>query len=327
MGERDGYNGGKMMADLESLLDDYAIPYITSGKNASADWVNINCTGVGDCDYDENFTMGIHRGMHTAHCWYCSQSYSAYRVATSLGIPYSVWKEVMEEQDDDWGYVSYEKSREEFIPEEEVGVGVPGGELAEEHTTYLESRGFDVEFLKKHYHIKGTLNYPDDYKKGYRIFFPITYKNVVISFVGRSYLPDARNKYMCCDKGLEILNHKFSLFNVDKAVGDRVIVVEGPLDCIKLVQGSNRFDIVATFGTSTKPEQLQLLRERYKEVIILYDPEGAAQAHAKEIVSYLHSYGVKAKSLNLKTVEDPGALDLETAKKLVNYLLDMEWRD
>jgi DNA primase len=129
---------------------------------------------------------------------------------------------------------------------------------------------------------------------------------------------------MCALPAVESFFHKFSFYNIDKAIEKRVLLVEGVFDLFKLVQASKNFNVIASFGTSVRDEQLQLLRKRYKEVIILFDPEEKAQSHAMKIKSYLESYGVKCTNIKLKGNGDPGDLDLKTAKFLVDTLLGKE---
>jgi hypothetical protein len=310
-----------MADDFESLLEEYGVDFITTGKNTSKDFININCdTSGGDCDYDGNYTLGLHRSGTRSYCWYCSHGFSPFKIAKALGIPWDEWQQTVLEVADTWG-TDISTIKEEIDPDDLVDVELPGEEIQQVHRNYLISRGYDPDWLIKHYGIKGTTYYADDYKLKYRIIFPITYEGKVISYIARSYVPDAMNKYICCDPEVETVFHKHLLFNLDKATGDKVIVVEGALDALKLIQASGNFDIVATYGTSYKPEQLRCLRENYEEVIIMYDAEEAAQAKALEIVTYMQSYGKKARSLVLKGFNDPGELDHETAKMVVNHLL------
>lgn len=305
-----------MAHDLESLLDEYGIEYITTGKNTSKDWVNISCVGVGDCEWDESSTMGIHRSMNRGHCWYCAETYPPYRIAKGLGIPWDEWKELMTED-----FQSNTKiTKDEILPEDQ-GIDIPGEELHQVHRQYLEGRGYDVDFLIEHYKIKGTLRWADAYELSYRIIFPLTFEGVPISYLARSYSDDATNKYLCCKPDKELIFHKNKLFNVDKATGDTVIVCEGALDALKLIQASKNFNVIATYGTMVKPKQLQLLRERYNKVFVLFDNEGPAQEVAESIVTYMQSYGKEAVNIKLKEYNDPGELDNEIAKKLVDHLL------
>jgi hypothetical protein len=318
-----------MAQDLEELLEEYSVPFITTGKNTSRNFVNVSCADSGgDCSYDDNYTMGISRSMTHGYCWYCARAFPVFDtkerqgIATTLGIEQNMWKQVMEEQDGELyteGIIQHEE-----IKDDTPDVEVPGDTLHEVHRNYLKGRGLDPDWLIKEYGITGTINYPDDYKKGYRVFFPIRHKGKIVSYVGRSYLDSAMNKYMCCDKSDELYFHKNLLFNQDRVTGRKGIAVEGPLDVLNLVQASGNFNIVAFYGTSYKDEQVQQLRKLFDEVFVIFDPEPAAQEKAMNIKSYLESYGVKCTVLCFKKNIDPGALPHKTAKALVEHYLGKE---
>lgn len=314
------------MSILEDLLDEYGVEYITEGQNSSKDFVNINCI-AGDCIDDHKHKLGIHRSLGRAYCWSCG-AHKIYDVVKELGIPWKIWKPLMEEEMEEWGLEDNTKKYKTELPPVPKGIEVPGEPLTEIHKQYLKSRGFDPDWLEKEYGVKGTVKNYSDFSLSYRIVFPITYNNIPISFIARTYLAsETKRRYRAAYPEEELISHKSKIFNCDKATGDRILLVEGLIDALKLIYASKRFNIGATYGTAYTPEQLLFLREHYKEVIVMYDPEPLAQKHAQEIVSYLKSYGVRAKSLSLKGYEDPGALDLKIANKIVNYLLDMEWRD
>ena len=313
------------MADnLEELLDEYGIDYITTGKNTSRNYVNVSCVGIGQCEYDTNYTHGIHRSLNRSYCWWCAQFYTPYQIAKGLGIPWKEYQQTMNNVADDWG-LDKEDLPDEIDPDEIEDIIVPGEELHQVHRNYLISRGYDPDWLIEHYHIKGTLKWDADYKLSYRVIFPITYEGKTISYIGRSYV-DNPFKYCCADPEKESYFHKNLLFNLDKATKKRVILVEGALDALKLIQSSGNFSIIASYGTSVKPNQYKILRTYYDEVVVLFDPEDAAQNTADKIVNYLRSFNKKAVSLKLKTGDDPGALSKEDAKFLVNHVLSEEFK-
>ena len=298
---------------LEELLDQYGIDYITTGKNSSKHFVNINCT---HCPADEKHKLGIHRSMTRASCWACGPK-KIYEVVTALNIPWDVWKTVAEEQD-------YEGNTSEKIKELTYdSVPIPGESLLPVHKRYLKERGLDPEWLEREYKVKGTLK-EKDFKLDYKIIFPLTFNDVTISYLGRSYLPDVKMRYCCADPDKESYHHKYSLFNIDKATGDSVILVEGVFDALKLIYASGNYNIVASYGINVKPEQVQLLRKRFKRVFIMFDAEDNAQRRAKDIFTVLTSFGIYCKMYSLKGFNDAGELDIPTAKLIVNGLLGGE---
>lgn len=318
------------MSVLEQLLDEFGISYITEGQNSSKDFVNIICQDVGCCSGDVKYKRGIHRSMTRSYCWSGGGSVPITEVVSSLGIPWSIWKPLMEEEADNWQGIDTEKILKP-LTEEIKDIIIPGEELHPVHKAYLRERGFDPDFLEKEFGVKGiTYNgeyykgtefYKEDFKLQNRVIIPIYYQGKAISYLGRSYLKDIDNRYMCCIKDIETYHHKHMLYNMDRATEDKVILCEGTLDVMNLVQASGNHNIVASFGTNISDEQLQLLRVNYEHVIILYDGEKKAQEKAIKIKNYMESYGKKATNICLKGDVDPGDLDQPTAKYLVEALL------
>jgi len=74
------------------------------------------------------------------------------------------------------------------------------------------------------------------------------------------------------------------LFNLHRAAqyGNRVIVVEGFFDCLKVHQAGLPC-VVALMGCSLSARQEQLLTEHFREVIVLMDGDRAGRAAAATI--------------------------------------------
>lgn len=315
-----------MSDKLEQLLDEYSVMYITDGQNSSKQYINIPCEGLGGCSNDQKFKLGIHRSGKFANCWACG-SKPIKEVVASLGIPWNLWSQVIDEEEGVWERIEEKRSLEK--PKKDIMI--PGSDLHPVHKNYLRERGFDPDFLEKEFHLKG-ITFNGGYYKGTdfefedvklqsRIIIPIYLDGKPISYLGRTYIKDVKNRYMCCIPELESYFHKYSFFNIDRAAGDRVILVEGTFDVMKLVQGSRNFNIIASYGTQITEEQLQVLRKKYKEVIIMYDGESKAQMKALYIKNYLESYGVGCRNLCLKGGKDPGELSDDEAKRIVKAVL------
>ena len=312
------------MSTLENLLDIYGVDYITTGQNSSADFVNINCVG-GECVDDQKYKLGVHRSLCYGYCW-ADGKIKVFDIAKSLGIPWREWSKAIDEASDEWEIEYSDMEPLVDIDDDEADIFVPGEPLKEVHKEYLRGRGFNPEWLEKEFGVRGTgyLPYiPGEACMAHMIVIPIHYQNRIISYLGRSIQKDPMFRYICCHETQELRFHKRLFFNLDKATSKKVILVEGTFDAMKLIQASGNFNIIASYGTAIKPEQLLLLRERYDEVIVLFDPEEKAQGHADEIVDYMSQFGKQAVSITLQGEEDndPGKLDLPTAKFLVEALL------
>lgn len=307
------------MGALENILEDYGIDFIDQGQNSSREFINIQCENVGCCENDTKYKRGIHRSMTYTNCWAGDHPIHIQELVKSLGIPWNVWYQGIKDEEDDWDNI---KKKEYKDSDEFKGIIIPGEELSTPHKDYLISRGLSPDFLIKHFKLKGYTYEAENWKLKYRLIIPIYKDNLPISYIGRSYLKDSENRYMCCLPEEESYFHKFSFFNIDKATNDKVLLVEGTFDVFKLVYASNNFNVIASYGTQILDEQLTLLRRRFKVVYILYDNEEKAQNKAMKIVNYLKSYGVEATSIVLNEFNDPGEMDLETAKYLVKGLLE-----
>ncbi len=312
---------------LEQLLDEYGVDFITTGQNSSKAFVNIQCELDACCGGDYKYKRGIHRSMCYSVCWAGGRTdeTSVYHVSQMLGIPWKVWCENMEDASEEYGVDYKEYKPITDIEDHEEELFMEGDALEQIHIDYLSGvRGFDSDWLQKEFGIRGTTFMPYEQGKlnlGYRIMIPIYYQGKLISYQGRSVQEDARNRYLCCPPEEELRFHKALLYNIDRATSKKVILVEGVFDALKLIQASGNYNIVASYGTAIEPQQLQVLRERYDEVFILYDPEEKAQQHAEEIKAYMEQFGKKAHSISLKGDADPGDLSLEVGKFVVETLL------
>ncbi|WP_373510293.1 DNA primase [Thiocapsa sp.] len=147
-----------------------------------------------------------------------------------------------------------------------------------------------------------------------RIIFPIRdRRGRVIGFGGR-LLGDGKPKYLnspetqIFHKGREL----YGLFETQKAARkrDSVLVVEGYMDVIALAQFGVT-NVVATLGTATTAEHLQLLARTAPEVVFCFDGDRAGRAAAwKALESTLPSATGRQsiRFLFLPDGEDPDTL-------------------
>ncbi len=117
-----------------------------------------------------------------------------------------------------------------------------------------------------------------------RIMFPIQDgRGRPIAFGGRVMSPDGKPKYLNSPE--TELFHKgkqlYGLFQARKAGGrlSRILVVEGYMDVVALVQHGVT-EVVATLGTATTPEHVELLFRNAPEVVFCFDGDAAGQRAA-----------------------------------------------
>lgn len=166
-------------------------------------------------------------------------------------------------------------------------------------------------------------------KKGYydkfrnRVIFPIfDVQGNVIAFGGR-VMDNSMPKYLnspetpAYSKG----NNLYALNIAKKSQSDRVIIVEGYMDCIALHKAGINW-AVASLGTALTEAQARLLKKYFNEVIIGYDADSAGQKATMRGLDILARAGFRVRVLSLadvdKNVKDP---DEFLKKRSVDELL------
>jgi len=292
------------MFNAKKFLRDHNIYTDNTGKNASPGWTQINCPLCTDnLDHGGfNLKTGIY------NCWKCGTHTTVEIIQALLKVSKQEAYTIAKHYYSDKFLRRIEKKQ---ITQRAKEVILPGNKLNEHHKNYLRSRNFNPHKLEKLYNLKGT-DHTGDYS--FRIICPIYLNNELVSFQGRDYTEKSKLRYKACQKVREVVEHKHTLYNIDNAVTETVIVTEGVTDVWRL--GSNT---TATFGTAFTQEQAALLL-KFKRIFILYDPEDEAQEQADKLCKLL--------ARNTKTIEniilngsDPGDLTDEEANYIKKQLM------
>lgn len=238
---------------------------------------------------------------------------------------------------------------------------------AEKHVEYILKRGFTAETIAK-FALGASLNFADLPKylssKGYsyqemtdagvvsvkdgryydalggRLIIPmINQFNQVIAFSGRLLEKADFAKYKNTSE-TPVFSKSNTLFNINNLKKlknekglDCVIVVEGHLDVISLVQAGFE-NVVASMGTSLTKDQARILKRYTDNVLISYDGDFAGQKAAIRGLEILSEEG-----LDVKVVAMPDGLDpddvvkklgkdaykdcLNQAKPLIDFKIDV----
>ena len=179
---------------------------------------------------------------------------------------------------------------------------------------YLKTQGFTEEEI-----LASTLvnknekgEFIDRFRK--RLMFPIQdERGRVIAFGGR-ILEDNKiqnvkmPKYINSSENIVYSKgrHLFGLYAAKKKQKiDKIIIVEGYMDCISLHQRGIS-NVVASLGTALTEAQGRLLRNNSNQVIIGYDADGAGQAATLRGLEILQNLGCDLRILQLdEPVKDP----------------------
>ena len=293
------------MFDAVKFYQDYEIPFVTEGKNVTKAWINIKCLF---CD-DSSHHLGVGPGIDYAICWRCGGHSLIDVVKASIECDFYTAKNIIEE------YQTQKIKTKLPVKKQNknIKVKLPEGTtlLKSTHKDYLESRDFDPDKLVKLYGLQGT-GYSGPYK--FRIIAPIYLDQKLVSYQGRDVTGKASLRYKTCSKEEEALYHKHTLYAVDLAKKDKVIVVEGITDVWRL-----GVDVVSTFGTGFTQFQIGMLAKRFKIIFVLYDSSDEAQEKANLLSHYL---GVLGKQTEVIIIEkdDPANLTDSEADYLKKQL-------
>lgn len=295
------------MFDFESFCKDYSIPY----RIRKDDILTFNCpfchssSGKSAHQYTGGFLFG-----KTITCFRCGKHSLKETVIALSNCSEFEYKEIFNRYYSNNG-LQVRVSDEDFKRPTKLVLNNLK-EMDELYADYLKQRGFSPFAVTKKFDLKFTDHVGE---LASRIIIPIFYQNKLVSFTSRAILSNAKVRYLSCPDRKEVVPHKSILYNIDNCKGKSVAVVEGPFDLIKA--GGN--DFVATFGTSWKPAQADLLKN-YEHVFILFDAgEEEAAKHAKELAKALSLF-TKVDIIDTETPYDIGDFSKDEVMELRKFL-------
>lgn len=142
-----------------------------------------------------------------------------------------------------------------------------------------------------------------------RAMFPFfDLKGNIVGFGGRALSSEDKRKYLN-SKDTPAYNKNRFLFSMNFAKNDsvksgRILLCEGNLDVISLNQAGFE-NAVASCGTALTPEQVKLISNYAKEVVICYDSDEAGQKATKKAITMLREADLKAFVINMQGAKDP----------------------
>ncbi len=207
------------------------------------------------------------------------------------------------------GHARYALERR-FTPETIIKFGMGASLDFRSLPTYLREKGYAYEEMVK----AGVVGEKDgryfDWLGGRLVVPVIDQFGSVVAFAGRRIDGKKEQKYINT-KETEIF-HKgktfFNLNNVKKYKNqfglDSVIIVEGHLDVISLVQAGIN-NVVASMGTALTKDQARILKRYSDKVFISYDGDFAGQKASIRGLEILNEEGLEVKVISLPDGMDP----------------------
>ena len=202
-----------------------------------------------------------------------------------------------------YGYLTGRGLSEETI--RKFGLGY-SDKYSDDLYKYLKGKGYSDELLRE----SGLFNVDERrgmYDKFWnRVIFPIMdVNNRVIGFGGR-VMGDGKPKYLNSPE-TKIFDKSRNLYGLNVARTTRknyLILCEGYMDVIAMHQAGFT-NAVASLGTALTSGHASLVKRYTREVLLLYDSDGAGIRAALRAIPILREAGVTSRVVSLKPWKDP----------------------
>ena len=254
--------------------------------------------------------LGFHRTAGYVTCFRCGGKPLILSIQRLLSLTYSQALAVREQ----YNYADSSHGSEEIVFKDICTP--PGGPLTPRYQKYLESRGFDPDWIALEYGVLAAgpscrwYGEDQDWRGSDfsdRLIVPLKDKaGRVIAFQGRTIREDEVIRWRFPPLDRVAGHYKETLYGAHSGLGDTVAVVEGVMDKWKLGRGS-----VASYGTSLSGAQVRMLGG-FRRVVMLFDSEPEAQARARMCARDIAALGARVQVVDLELPVGPSgkALDL-----------------
>ena len=211
----------------------------------------------------------------------------------------------------DKGSAHYEYAlKRKFTPETLVKFGFGASLDFNTLPKYLKEKGYTYEEMV----LAGAVGEKNgryfDWLGGRLIIPLIDQFGNVISFAGRRIDGVKEQKYMNTRESLVFSKGKtfFNINNLKKAKNetgiDSIILVEGHLDVVSMVQGGLN-NVLASMGTAFTKDQARILKRYTDKVIVSFDGDFAGQKATIKGLEILSEEGLDVKVMSLPDGKDP----------------------
>lgn len=177
-------------------------------------------------------------------------------------------------------------------------------------------RGISIATLR---HFEAIYTHEDDTYKD-RIIFPIRdITGKVANFIARHVNTDAKPKYLIKPSGVSIHPYPIKL----EQHSFSIILVEGIFDMLNMYDKGAR-NVITVFGTqsmlsNTRVELMPYKIQGVTKVFILFDGDDAGITAANTLKPLVEECGFFAEIISLPEDKDPGELDEEEIRSIMEY--------
>ncbi|MFA5377436.1 MAG: hypothetical protein WC455_16915 [Dehalococcoidia bacterium] len=305
----------KTPLDLEWLLTDAGIQAdLLPSTNGM--WQNLPCPFCGGSKRH----LGCPTNGGNFFCFRCGSHPEGEAVAALLGVSLTEARRLCREHRASEGHrkdlsAGPRAARVPRISTLETRLPYGTGPMADRHRTYLRSRNFNPDQLKRDWGLLGTGNLGPF---AHRIIIPIVshITNTLCCYQGRDITNKSSMRYKSCPDALAAVPIKNCVYGIDKVEGDLVVVTEGAAKVWRLGTPA-----VCTFGATVTDAQVLLLR-RFRRRVVLFDGDDTGRAQAQMLAARLSLFPGVTEVVELPGPGGPDDLtDLE-ARELMAELAE-----
>jgi hypothetical protein len=316
--------------DIIKLYQDYSVKTPDKGhKHYREGWINTACPF---CSGDPGYHLGYNIQNSYMVCWRCGHVPLQKGIAGVLGISYKKAKEILKE------YKGISYAPKPKIKAQKRAFRIPNGLMPLTNLslchTYLISRGFskdDIIQLQEYFGLMQTgptcvfIMNKNPVNLKFRIFAPIYYNDLMVSWQTRDITGNSALKYITCPKESEKMNHK-KLIYMDRFINTKhlndlpnyIVLCEGIFDVWK-VHLSGYF-AGCGFGVDLTMDQVYFLKKNFNKIYFFLDPDAAGNKKGKELFSQLCFAGVDCVMIKHNLNKDPGDMSKEEIKGIMDNL-------
>ena len=298
-----------------------------SGESIMTNCILAPWTHEGGTDRKPSLGVKEEQGMSVCHCFTCGFKGGLVTLVRMYGhyaVPEGLLSEDDAKQLVDFIFVAEDEDVD--VAPKIFEVVKPSDELVNAIGVwhdYFQSRGITEEFFKM-----WKLGYYEEHE---RIIFPVYDQSDLVGAVGRSISEDDSVKYKNYPTKFRKSHYLFGL-NLIKSNTQSLIVVEGPIDAIKVNQylydpnDTSPYWAVAIMGSEPSKVQMDLLVQYSDEVICMLDNDASGKKGQKELLAGLGKRTIVSFVEYPEDTKDPDQVGDKVLDMIDSRVSSLEWQ-
>ena len=283
---------------MQEILDEYRIPYHTSGPKCRQGWLNLRCVYCERSPY-----LGYNLQYGYWNCWNCGPHNAADVVCILTGLSrHKAW-EICKDFLSNRLVTKHDRHFGQYVQPDGVA------KMGPLHREYLRGRGLDPVKMERLWQVQGIGQVG---RLAWRLFIPIYQYGRLVAWTTRT-IGDKEPRYISSSDSQSIQPIPTLLYGADLCA-QSVVVVEGPVDVWRIGPGC-----VALLGLQVTPAKLQALSS-FPVRTICFDNEGPAQARARALCRTLSSFPGETRNVVLSGKDAASSPEEEIVELRSKYL-------